>query len=219
MILETINVGTMETNCYVLARGEGAQAVIIDPGAEERKIFAVLAKHRLKPGLVINTHGHYDHIGCDDKFNVPVVVHADDEIMLKDPRRNLSGMFALPYKVSSAIKTVQEKDMIELDGVHLEAWHIPGHTPGGMALLLKSPPGKVVFTGDTLFCQGIGRSDLDGGNEALLVESIRKKLLILPGDTLVYPGHGSATTISAELQTRGADPRCADPRCADPRCR
>jgi len=198
MILETVCVGPMQANCYILAADGNSRAVIIDPGAEARKIRRVLEKYKLKPGLIINTHGHYDHIGCDDKFGVPVYVHSKDLSMLKDPRLNLSALFALSYSPGSEIRTLEEDSIIELDGIQLKVKHIPGHTCGGIALLLEKPAGKIVFSGDSLFYQGIGRSDLEGGDESLLIKNIQEKLLTLPEDTLVYPGHGPSSTIGAE---------------------
>ena len=117
MILETVSVGSLEVNCYLLAAGDGRQAVIIDPGAEERKIKRVLDKHKLKAGIIINTHGHIDHIGCDDKFNVPVYVHKEDLLLLKDPGLNLSSCFALPFTVSSKVHAVVGGEIINLDGI------------------------------------------------------------------------------------------------------
>ncbi|MDI6606063.1 MAG: MBL fold metallo-hydrolase [Candidatus Omnitrophota bacterium] len=198
MILETVCIGMMQVNCYILASGENSSAIIIDPGSEAPKIKGVLAKHGLRPGLVINTHGHYDHIGCDDKFGVPVYVHVQDLPLLKDSRLNLSGMFAFSYRVHSEIRTLEDKEQIKLDDIELEVMHMPGHTPGGIALLLKKPKDKIVFTGDSLFCQGIGRTDLSGGDEGLLIKSIRERLFTLPDDTLIYPGHGPSSTIGEE---------------------
>lgn len=198
MILETVLVGPLEANCYILSRHHGALAIIIDPGSEERKIRKTLDKHALKPGIVINTHGHYDHIGADDKFGVPIYIHALDAVMLRDPMQNLSGLFSLAAQVHSKVITVEEGAIIELEGIVLKVIHIPGHTPGGISLYLKKPRGNIVFTGDNLFAQGIGRSDLPGGDEAALVKSIKEKLFILPDDTAVYPGHGPLTSIGQE---------------------
>jgi glyoxylase-like metal-dependent hydrolase (beta-lactamase superfamily II) len=198
MILENIAVGIMQVNCYVLAKDNNSEAIIIDPGDEYAKIALVLNKHKLTPALVINTHGHYDHIGSDDKFGVAVYIHQADAEFLKNPRLNLSGMFALSCSVKSEIKTVQDKELIVIDGVTLEAIHIPGHTPGGVALLMKKPQANILFSGDTLFYHGIGRSDLAGSDEALLIKSIQEKLLTLPLETIVYPGHGPSTTIKEE---------------------
>jgi hydroxyacylglutathione hydrolase len=198
MILETVCVGPMQANCYILASGDNASAIIIDPGAEVRKIRQVLDKHKLKPAFIINTHGHYDHIGSDDKFGVPIYIHRQDLEFLKDSQLNLSKLFALPYQVESAIKALEDKDIIELEDLQLQVIHVPGHTPGGIALRLIKPTDKIVFTGDTLFCQGIGRSDLSGGDDTLLIKSIKEKLLTLPDDTVIYPGHGPSSTIGEE---------------------
>ncbi len=198
MILETISVGPMEVNCYILASRRGAQAMIIDPGAESHKIKAALGRHNLSPAFVVNTHGHFDHIGADDSFGVPVYVHSQDLDFLKDAKVNLSAFFGLPYQVKSPIKELKDKARITLEDIELEVAYVPGHTPGGIALIMKKPDEKIVFTGDTLFCGGIGRSDLDGGNETLLVKSIKERLLILDEDTIVYPGHGPASTIGEE---------------------
>lgn len=198
MILESVCVGMMQANCYILASSENSQAIIIDPGSEAQKIRQVLKKYGLTPAFIVNTHGHYDHIGCDDKFGVPVYVHSQDLPFLKDAQLNLSGMFAFGYRVHSEIKALEDKERIKLDDIELEVIHIPGHTPGGIALLLKKPEKKIVFTGDSLFCRGIGRADLAGGDEELLIRSIRERLLILPDDTLIYPGHGPSSTIGEE---------------------
>ncbi len=102
------------------------------------------------------------------------------------------------YTVQSEIRQLEEGKVIELEGIQLKVLHIPGHTPGGISLLLEKPDDKIVFTGDSLFYQGIGRSDLAGGNEPLLIKSIRKNILSLPDDTVVYPGHGPSSTVGEE---------------------
>ena len=198
MILETIVVGPFEVNCYVLASSFGSQAIIIDPGDQEAKIKAILAKHRLRPAFIINTHGHIDHIGSDDCFGVPVYVHPKDKDLLLNPKLNLSSFLTAPFSVKSKIQTLQEKEVVELEDLELEVLHTPGHTPGGISLLLKKPKDKILFSGDTLFCQGIGRTDFAGADHDTLVDSIKKKLLVLPDDTLVLPGHGLSSTIGEE---------------------
>ena len=198
MILETVNVGPMQVNCYILAHAAGAKAIIIDPGDQASKIKAVLDKHKLTPAMVINTHGHYDHIGSDDDFGVCVYVHKKDLPMLLDAGKNFSANFSLPYKVISQIKTLADGEIIKLDDLELEVIHLPGHTPGGIGLLMKKPQADIIFTGDTLFSQGVGRWDLPGGSKEQLEEAIRQRLFILPHATKVYPGHGSATTIGRE---------------------
>ncbi|KPK97181.1 MAG: hypothetical protein AMJ95_10400 [Omnitrophica WOR_2 bacterium SM23_72] len=198
MILEGVCVGPMQVNCYILASREAGPCLIIDPGAEARKIKKILDRHRLRPAFIINTHGHYDHIGCDDNFGVPIYIHKEDGGLLKDAKENLSELFALSYRVESEIRLLEDGQVIELEDLQLQVLHIPGHTAGGIALLLIKPAEGIVFTGDSLFCQGIGRSDLSGGDEELLIKFIKEKLLTLPEDTVVYPGHGPSTTIGEE---------------------
>jgi hydroxyacylglutathione hydrolase len=200
MILETICVGEMQVNCYVLAEKENSQAIIIDPGAEEAKIKKTLHKYGLEPDFIINTHGHYDHIGCDDKFGVPVYIHSQDFAYLKDSRLNLSSFFSVAYSVNSKIINVEDKQIIHSQAMELEVIHTPGHTPGGISLLLKQPKNKILFTGDSLFCQGIGRTDL-GGSEKLLIKSIKERLLNFSDDTVIYPGHGPSSTIGEERRS------------------
>ncbi len=215
MILKTLHVGPMQANCYLLAREKGAPALIIDPGAQEKHIRKALGGMDATPGLVINTHGHYDHIGCDDAFGVPIYVHQADLPMLKDARRNLSALFDTPLCVAGELRTVKEGDSISLDSISLKVLHIPGHTPGGMALVLEDPRAKVVFTGDSLFFHAIGRFDLEGGDEQLLVRSIKTKILALPDETVVYPGHGASSTVGEERRNnpflQHDDPRDAGP--------
>jgi glyoxylase-like metal-dependent hydrolase (beta-lactamase superfamily II) len=191
----------MQVNCYVLASNRDKQAIIIDPGDEEQKIRKVLGRYNLRPGLIINTHGHIDHIGCDDKFSVPVYVHQKDLSLLKNPVLNLSDFLTSAFTVRAETHTLEDKENIELDGVELEVIHVPGHTPGGIALLLKRPKDKILFTGDTLFFQGIGRTDFPGADEQLLIKSIKEKLLNLVDETIIYPGHGPTSTIGREKKT------------------
>jgi len=200
MILETVSVGSMEVNCYILALKEGSSAIIIDPGAQGKKIRKVLDKFKLKPGFIINTHGHFDHIGADNDFGVVVYAHKLDAPLLKDAALNMSGLFSLPSVVKSEIRTLDDNQVIELEGITLKVMHLPGHTAGGIGLLLEKPLKTIVFTGDTLFCNGVGRSDLTGGSPELLAKSIKERLFILPDETRIYPGHGPSSTIGEERQ-------------------
>lgn len=188
----------MQVNCYILASHSNSSCIIIDPGDEEDKIRKILNRYKLTPSFIINTHGHYDHIGCNDKFNVPVYIHSKDLELLKNPQLNLSNLFYRAYQVKSKIKTLEDRELIGLDNIQLEMIHIPGHTPGGICLLMRKPKDNILFTGDTLFYQGIGRTDFPGGNEVLLIKSIKEKLLHLDNDTIIYPGHGPASTIRKE---------------------
>lgn len=198
MILETVCVGQMQANCYILASRENSSAIIIDPGEEERKIRRVLDKHNLRPAFIVNTHGHIDHIGSDDKFQLTVYIHRDDEALLKDPGLNLSHFLLSAYSVKSPLKLLEDKENIELEDIRLRVIHTPGHTPGGICLLLEKPENKILFTGDTLFSGSIGRTDFPGADERQLIKSIKDKLFPLSSDTLIYPGHGPSSTIGEE---------------------
>jgi glyoxylase-like metal-dependent hydrolase (beta-lactamase superfamily II) len=199
MILESLCLGPFQVNCYILASEDNSKAIIIDPGDEEKKIRRVLDIHKLEPAMIINTHGHIDHIGCNDKFGVPVYIHSMDLAMLKDPKLNLSNLLQpRPYHMQSQVKVIEDKEKIELGLIQLEVMHTPGHTPGGICLLLKKPQNKILFSGDTLFYQGVGRTDFPGADEGQLIKSIKEKLFKLPEDTVIYPGHGMPSTIGEE---------------------
>lgn len=198
MILESICVSPMQVNCYILSCCPDSEAIIIDPGGEKQKIERLLKKYNLKAKFIINTHGHIDHIGCDDKFGIPVYIHRQDLALLENPEFNLSALFASPFAIKSKVNLLEDGENIDLDKIQLEVIHVPGHTPGGIALLLKKPESKILFSGDTLFCHGIGRTDFPGADETLLIKSIKMRLFKLSDDTVVYPGHGPSTTIGEE---------------------
>ncbi|MFA5155857.1 MAG: MBL fold metallo-hydrolase [Candidatus Omnitrophota bacterium] len=200
MILERVCVGELEVNCYVVAGDGSPAAVVIDPGSEKDKIAKVLAKHKLKAVAVINTHGHIDHIGCDDDFGVPVYCSEKDAKLLKDSRLNLSGFLSSPFSVKSAITQLKDNQVISLAGIEFKVIHTPGHTPGGICLLVKDEARYVLFSGDSLFRSSVGRSDFEGADGEALINSIKERLLVLPDETVVYPGHGPATTIGYEKE-------------------
>lgn len=201
MIFETVCVGQLQVNCYILASRENASAIIIDPGADEAKIKKVLNKYKLKPAFIINTHGHFDHIGCDDDFGVAVYAYIDEIKLLTNPARNLSGLLSGAYSVRSKIIPLKEGEIVELDDIALEVIHTPGHTLGGISLLMKKPKTDMLFTGDSLFYQSIGRTDFSGADETMLLNSVKNKLLTLPDNTIIYPGHGPISTIGREKKS------------------
>lgn len=198
MILDTVCVGALQVNCYILSMGDNRQAIIIDPGEQMNKIKEALDKHKLTPAVIINTHGHIDHIGCDDEFGLPIYIHRDDVPMLSDPVLNFSNFFNVSFRVKSRAKTLDDKSRIVLDEIELEVIHTPGHTRGGICLLLKKPVNKILFSGDTLFYESVGRTDIAKASTTSLMKSIKEKLLVLPDDTVVYPGHGPSSTIGHE---------------------
>lgn len=198
MILETVCVGPLAVNCYIIAQGKEKKAIIIDPGEESKKIKSVLGKYSLIPAFIINTHGHFDHIGCDAEFNVPVYIYEGEDKFLKSQDLSGASFFNYSYKVPKEIRLLKDKEHITLDDIDLEVIHTPGHTPGGICLFLKGVAENILFSGDTLFYGSVGRTDFEGGDTRVLMRSIREKLLSLPDNTVVYPGHGEATSIAQE---------------------
>lgn len=199
MIFEGFGVGPMDANCYIIGDEKTGEAAVVDPGAEGRRILGRLEKLGLQCKYIILTHGHVDHVGAlkevHEATGARVLIHTEDAGMLTSPAQNLSLFMGSMLKFKAADRLLQDGDKIEVGGVTLEVLHTPGHTPGGICLVV---PGQGVITGDTLFAGSVGRSDFPGGSHNVLINSIKTKLLDFPDDTKVYPGHGPASTIGAE---------------------
>ena len=202
MKIDYLILGGYQTNCYILRKDDSAKdCLIIDPGLEAGELIEFLDEQKLNPVAVVLTHGHIDHIAgvaaLRNRFvEIKVYIHNLDAEMLTEPNMNLSAMSGMAYVTEPEDVSVKERDVIDLAGVKLLVLHTPGHTPGGISLYSKQD--SVVFVGDTLFADSIGRTDFPGGSMSQLLNSVREKLFTLPGDTQVYPGHGPATTIAAE---------------------
>lgn len=194
MFIKAIVVGLLESNCYLAGDKDTKEIFIIDPGGDCDRIKKVIDKGGLKPKAVINTHGHGDHIGANEEFGIPVWIHRLDAGFLTDPSKNLSGAIGFFLKLKPASRLLEEGDILEIGKHALEVIHTPGHTPGSISLKGDG----VVFTGDTLFCEGIGRTDLAYGSEKDIRRSIKEKLFTLDDDYVVYPGHGQSSTIGNE---------------------
>jgi len=200
LVVKTMHVGPMASCCYI-AGCEGGSGAIIDPGDEAARIIENARKTGFNIRHIILTHGHADHIAALEEVraafpDAQTVVHSDDAPMLERPSLNLSLFLGGSIKCRPAEREVKEGDTLPLGALELAVIHVPGHTPGGACYYCAEA--GIVFTGDVLFAGGIGRSDFPGGNERLLLSGIRQKLLTLPPDTMVYPGHGPATTVGAE---------------------
>ncbi len=202
MELRTIVVGPLRCNCYVLWNEKDA-AVVIDPGAEPERILRVLATEKVRPRLVLNTHGHFDHVGgvapLQRTFGAPYRVHAEElPIMAMAPPGSRMWGILIP-EAPTPDGFLEADRVLTVGSLEIRAIHTPGHTPGSTCFHV--PAAGSVFTGDTLFLGSIGRSDFPGGDGDQLVRSIRERLLTLPGETKVYPGHGPDTTIADEVDT------------------
>jgi glyoxylase-like metal-dependent hydrolase (beta-lactamase superfamily II) len=192
MIIESLIVNEMETNCYILGCEETKEGVVIDPGGEAEKIKERIDTLELKIKYIINTHGHIDHIAANKEIkeseegNKPLIcVHQEDAEMLTRSQKNLSP---------SPDILLKNGDKLEVGTLILEIVHTPGHTKGGICLKTEDK----IFTGDSLFAGGIGRTDFPGGDLKTLLNSIKKKLLILDEKIKIYPGHGPPSTLGLE---------------------
>ncbi len=197
MVIKTLVVGPLATNCYIVTDPATGRTCIIDPGADPNRIKGVLRKEGLTPEFIVNTHGHGDHIAANSAFGIPIYIHSLDGDFLGDPDRNLSRMFMFGITSPKAARLLEDGDVVTVGSIELEVMHTPGHTPGSISLKGDG----VVFTGDALFAGSIGRTDFDYGDEEALITSIKRKLLTLSDDTVVYPGHGEASTIGDERRS------------------
>jgi len=201
VIIDRVVVSPFATNCYIVGPEESKQGIIIDPGDESRVILEKVADLGLDIKLIVLTHGHIDHVGAlkavKEATGAEMAIHADDAKSLRGLRGLLKSILVpgLSYPVPPPPeRLLKDGDSLDAGDLHFKVLHTPGHTPGGICLLGEG----VVFSGDTLFNYGIGRTDLPGGSYQRLMESIRAKLMVLPDETVVYPGHGPETTIGAE---------------------
>ena len=244
MIFDTLVVGSLESNCYVLAdsappcvaasqsraeqggrgalvlRSEGASplrrvALVIDPGGDARRIIEHLEgkggpqrdkarRGPLEPATVINTHGHADHIAANAELrkrwpDVKIAIGRADAKALTSPLKNMSLFVARLVKSPPADRLLDDGDVVEFGRWRFRVLATPGHTPGGISLYSDDLDGRpVLFSGDTLFAESVGRTDIPGGDWKSLIRGIREKIFVLPDETQIYPGHGPATTVAHE---------------------
>ncbi len=201
MKYEMVVVGALETNCYLVYCEETMECAVVDPGADPEKIIQKIGELGLMPGILINTHGHVDHVGANkdikEKYDIPLYIHSSDSQMLDNILSTAMGFFIGAKKSPKPDKFLEDGENIPIGKSHLKVIHTPGHSPGSISL---SGDG-FLLSGDLLFYGGVGRTDLPGGSWELLEDSIRKKIFIFPDDTVVLPGHGPSTSIGQEKNT------------------
>jgi hydroxyacylglutathione hydrolase len=203
MIHEILPVGPLQCNCSIIGDEASHEAMVIDPGDDIADILALIAKHNLQVKQIVVTHAHIDHVGGAMKLRVatgaPILLNQNDSALLKmlDVQAAWIGMEA-PGKVEID-QSIGESDNVEAGPLVAQVLHTPGHTEGSICLYF--PLEKKLIAGDTLFAGSIGRTDLPGGSFDKIIRSIHEKVLALPDDTLVVPGHGPLTSIGEERES------------------
>lgn len=200
MRIDKFLIGMVGTNCYLVYNEETKELVIVDPADRSVEMMNRIREKGLIPKAILLTHGHFDHISgipsILEEYQIPVYALEEERQILENTGGNLSGMFGRPMTFKDA-QYIHDGDVLELAGYQFRVIHTPGHTCGGACYYVESE--GVLFSGDTLFCGSIGRTDFPTGSMSQLVRSIKERLLGLPGDTMVYPGHESVTTIGNEM--------------------
>jgi hydroxyacylglutathione hydrolase len=201
LIIKQLTVGPIQANCFVLGCEETHEAAIIDPGDEADRILMTLAENKLKATRIINTHGHFDHVGANRRMKevtgAEIIIHPLDAPMLSRLADAAAAWGMSAENSPPPDRTVEDGDTISFGSIRLAVIHTPGHTPGGISLYTD----RSVFVGDTLFAGSIGRTDFPGGDFGTLISSIRQKLFTLADDVTVYAGHMGTTTIGREKKT------------------
>jgi glyoxylase-like metal-dependent hydrolase (beta-lactamase superfamily II) len=198
MIIKKLAVGPIMANCFIVGCKETHEAAVIDPGDEADRILLALAQAKLTVKQIINTHGHFDHVGANKRMKAatgaPILIHALDAPMLSMLSRSAAAWGMSAEDSPSPDRTIDEGDEIRVGLLRLQVIHTPGHTPGGVSLIADG----YVFVGDTLFAGSVGRTDFPGGDFDTLKSSIQKKLFALGDEVRVFTGHGPETTIGEE---------------------
>jgi glyoxylase-like metal-dependent hydrolase (beta-lactamase superfamily II) len=189
----------LQTNCYFIENSKTGEVIIVDPADNASFIQDYCEKHNLKPVAVFLTHGHFDHImaaeDVRDAFKIPIYAGADEKEILADASLNCSAMMGAKAEFAADC-WLNGGDVIKLAGFEINVISTPGHTPGSVCYYFKDE--DTLISGDTLFRDSFGRTDLPGGNQGEITRSIKDKLFILPDNTVVYPGHGEKSTVGYE---------------------
>jgi hydroxyacylglutathione hydrolase len=203
MILEMLTVGPFQENCYIIGGDESGVGAVVDPGDEAARIALAVEQTELEVGSIIVTHAHIDHVGAVatlvDEYACPVLMHAESELMLKQLPTQAMMMGLKFGKVPAVDRHISDGEVLEVGELRLRSLYTPGHAPGHLAFYVEDE--GLVLSGDALFAGSVGRTDLPGGSMEVLMRSIEERLLTLPNETRVFPGHGPQTEIGNERTT------------------
>jgi glyoxylase-like metal-dependent hydrolase (beta-lactamase superfamily II) len=222
----TIPVGMLQCNCSIIGDPATREALVVDPGDEVNRILDLLGRHKLTVKAIVSTHAHIDHVGGLSKLHqytgAPVLMHRDDLPLYQAMEMQASFLGVMPPELTDVDQLLKEGDVLRWGSFEAQVLHTPGHTPGSVSLYLPHNAGKItvpaeegstatpdeagkislrapqLFSGDTLFAGSIGRTDLWGGSMDEIMDSLRTKLMHLPDETIVHPGHGPVTSIGNE---------------------
>lgn len=197
IVLKTFILGGLYNNCYVIFDKESKKGFIVDAPAESDPVKEFIRKEALDILFLVITHGHFDHIASIDTFSQKYYLHSADKPFLEDSRLNGSSYFDFPLTVNSKPLPIEDGTVLNFCSYEILVLHTPGHTPGSISLHFRD----WIFSGDTLFSHSIGRTDVPLGSQDVLIASIKEKILTLLPETIVYPGHGPATTVEKERET------------------
>lgn len=193
--------GSVATNCYLLYDSETKDTIIFDPAHKADVIKEFIDKENLNPCAIMLTHGHFDHIGAVSSlrkmYNIKVYAHEAEEEVLSVPEYNLSSRMAREEISIHSDEKLTDGQIVNIAGFTCKVLHTPGHTPGGACYYFEKE--GILFSGDTLFACSVGRTDFYGGSASKIVRSIKEKIMILPEDTKVFPGHGEQTSVKFEM--------------------
>ena len=207
----TIPVGMLQCNCTIIGDPVTREALVIDPGDEINRILELLGRHHLKVKAIVSTHAHIDHVGGLSKLHqytgAPVMMHRDDVPLYQGMDIQAAFLGIARPDVGEVDQLLTDGDVLQWGSLAAQVMHTPGHSPGSVSLYLPPDAGKIckappqLYAGDTLFAGSIGRTDLWGGSMDQILDSLKSKLMQLPDDTIVHPGHGIPTTIGEERQS------------------
>ncbi|MCX7920269.1 MAG: MBL fold metallo-hydrolase [bacterium] len=201
LFFRSVPVGILQANCYIIGCKKSNRAAIVDPGGTPDLILNIVKKYHLRVEYIFNTHGHFDHISANRPVkqvtDAKLLIHRADADWLVNPLQPEELFGSVEIDSVPADEYLHDGDCYYIGQIELKVIHTPGHSKGSVCFLLSDR----ILTGDTLFCGSVGRTDLPGGSEPELYDSIRTKLLSLPDDLLVFPGHGPATTIQVEKES------------------
>jgi hydroxyacylglutathione hydrolase len=207
----TIPVGMLQCNCTIIGDPATREALVIDPGDEINRILELLGRHSLTVRAIVSTHAHIDHVGGFSKLHqytgAPVMMHRDDVPLYQGMDMQAAFLGVAPPEVGEIDQLLTDGEVLHWGSLSAQVMHTPGHSPGSVSLYMPAGAGKVgkappqLYAGDTLFAGSIGRTDLWGGSMDQILHSLKGKLMQLPDETIVHPGHGTRTTIGEERQS------------------